>query len=61
MELNADLIARGVLRMMAEIESLTIQRDAMAEEIQRLRKDLDVARTGAPGPRAVPASDERPA
>lgn len=41
MEINADLIARHMLKMAVEIETLLIQRDTLAEEVKRLNDELD--------------------
>jgi regulator of replication initiation timing len=57
MNLNADLVARAVLRLVAENEALNIQRDALAEENDRLRQENEALKAPA-GPRAVPTPEE---
>jgi hypothetical protein len=62
LEINADLIARNMLRRAAEFEQLTLERDAMAQEIERLRAELAATKEHT-GPWAVPNPEEgnRPA
>ena len=56
MNLNADLVARAVLKLVAEREALEIQRDALAEENEALKKELADFRPI--GPRAVPQPED---
>jgi regulator of replication initiation timing len=57
MNLNADLIARAVLKLLAENEALHIQVEALAEEGDRLRQENEALKEPA-GPRAVPTPEE---
>jgi hypothetical protein len=59
MNLNADLVARAVLRLLVEREALEIQRDALAEENDKLRNQT--AQVQQVGPRAVPDPGDQPA
>ena len=54
MEINADLIARNMLRRGAEFELLALERDALAAEVERLRAELAALQ----GPVAVPPLEE---
>ena len=53
MEINADLIARSMMRRAAEYEVLALERDALAQDNERLRMEL-AARDVPKGPVAVP-------
>lgn len=61
MQINADLIARHMLRMAAEIETLALERDSLLQENEQLKAELSNHQAQAAGPRAVPAPEDRPA
>ena len=58
MQINADLIARYMLRMAAEIEALTLQRDALAEENDKLRQEAENVPRETSRPKIVPSPEE---
>jgi cell division protein FtsB len=55
MNLNADIVARAVLKLVAENETLTVQRDALVEEYEKLKKENEALKS--PGLRAVPTPE----
>lgn len=48
MTFNADLLGRHLLRMASEIEALVIQRDALAEENERMKQEIASLKSEAP-------------
>lgn len=59
MNLNADLVARHLMRMAAEFEALAMERDALLQENEQLKAEMERRQSG---PRPVPApTEERPA
>lgn len=58
MNLNADLVARYMLRMASEIEALLVQRDTLAEENERLKQEIAALQPKETGLKAVPKPDE---